>query len=81
MEFSSTDLSKIQEYHWGYYFFFFFFATKHKEISRGAVAEWLAHSTVVRKVANLNLSQVNDWKTLIVHPAVNGYLIQAIPKK
>ena len=35
----------------------------------------LVCSIVVRKVPVLSLAQVNDWKTLTVHPAVNGYMI------
>ena len=43
-------------------------------MQRGAVIEWLERSTVVRKVSGLSLAQVNDWKTLTVHQAVNRRL-------
>ena len=39
------------------------------------MVEWLERLTVVRTVAGLGLAQAKDQKTLIVHPAVNWYLI------
>ena len=38
-----------------------------------ARTQCLERSAAVRKVAGLSLARVNDWKTLTVHPAVNGY--------
>lgn len=31
-------------------------------------------STVVQNIEGSNLAEVNDWKALTVHPAVNGFL-------
>ena len=44
-------------------------------IERGAVVEWLERLTVVRKVAGSSPARAKDWKTLTIHSAENGYLI------
>ena len=46
-----------------------------KRQQTGAVVEWLERLTVVRKVAGSSPALTKDWKTLTVHPAANGYLI------
>ena len=39
------------------------------------MVKWLVRLAVVQKVAGLSLVWVKNLKTLTVHPAVNGYLI------
>ena len=39
------------------------------------VVEWLERLAVVQKVAGSGALEPKDWKTLTVHPAANGYLI------
>ena len=43
---------------------------------RGALVEWLERLAAVRKVAVSSPARAKDWKTLTVHPTVNGYLIK-----
>ena len=38
-------------------------------------APFLGHLAVMRKVTGSSPTQATDWKTLTVHPAANGYLI------
>ena len=39
------------------------------------MVEWLGRLTVVWKVAGSGHFRTKDWKTLTVHPAVNGYVV------
>ena len=39
------------------------------------VAKWLCARTLVWKVAGSNPGSGPNWKTFLVHPAVNGYLL------
>ena len=39
------------------------------------MVDWLERLAVVRKVPGSSSARAKDWKTLTVHPAANGYLI------
>ena len=41
------------------------------------MVKWLERLTAVPKVAGSSFARVNNWIILIVHPAVNGYLINS----
>ena len=42
---------------------------------RGTVVERLERLAVVRKIQGSSPTQAKDWKTVNVHPAANGNLI------